>query len=153
MFYALLMRVDFVVYFRKKCTTVSWDCNVWWKFFATNFTTNWVFLQKGCCSRIFHLQSSKSENNVSTWWLEEQIKKENSYFNSHTWSVTRKKHYFAHEYLFNGELVGGIRFNGGLNLTVMLRTWRRVLFRGGHGWKCLDPIFDLQMHYSAIWTP
>ena len=47
--------------------------------------------------------------------------------------MLQKKHYFAHEYLFNGELVGGIRFNGGLNLTVMLRTWRRVLFRGGHG--------------------
>ena len=96
-------RVDFVVYFEKKCTTVCSDCNAWWKFLATNFTTNWVFLQKGCCSWIVHPQISKRWKIVSTWWLEEKFKKKETAI---LIATLHKKHYFRHEYLLNGELVG-----------------------------------------------
>ena len=82
MFCTQLKRVDFAVYFGKN-VPLHVGTNVWWKFLATNLTTNWVFLQKGCCFWIDHPESSKRWKIVSTWWLEQQIKNP-GHINSHT---------------------------------------------------------------------
>ena len=143
----------FCCLFCKNYTTVCWDCNVWWRFFVTNFTTNWILLWKGCCSWIVDPKSSKRWKIVSKWWLEEQIKKQKTAI---LIAALHKKRYFAHEYLLSRMLVGTDHlrcfvlcqsYEFELNLEV-INTWE-FLPGGGHGWKCLDWIFWLPNAFSS----
>ena len=146
--------------FWKKCTTVCWNCNVWWTFLATNFPTNWVFLQKGCCSWIVHPQSPKRWKIVSTWWLEEQIKKEKNFIKKTLKNTLHKKTLLciwisAYWWVRRCKLLEIFyvlwqSYEFELNLRVIIKTWMRFLSGGEHRWKCLDLIFWLANAFFSI---
>ena len=67
-----LKRVNSYVYTGKNVPVYA-ETNIWWKFLATYFNTNWVFLQMGCSSWVAHPHSEKLYQQDE--WKEDFLKK------------------------------------------------------------------------------
>ena len=132
------------------------------KILASNFTTNWDFFQKiWIVPELFthRVQRGKKLFQQSDW------KKKKKKKTAILIVAFHKKHYFAHEYLLNGNLVviNYLSTWGFLCFMAVIWIWKKS---GGHD-KHLEESFvwreiqakmfrltsDLQMHFPVISTP